>query len=117
VLTRCSAVMLKAGKEGQYEREGYGQRPYDNWETIMFDCEGLVSVGGRLLTYTDVVDRCLVMHVVCRACSTACSFALCQRCHVGARFCMLDNKEPHTVVALPSSRSAFCSFENKCFYM
>lgn len=39
VLSQCSAVVLKAGKEGQYEREGYGQRPYDNWETIMFDCE------------------------------------------------------------------------------
>jgi hypothetical protein len=47
VLTRCSAVVLKAGKEGQYEREGYGQRPYDNWETIMFDCEGLVSMSGH----------------------------------------------------------------------
>ncbi|KAF6256480.1 hypothetical protein COO60DRAFT_1702280 [Scenedesmus sp. NREL 46B-D3] len=33
VLDQCSAVVLKAGKEGQYEREGYGQRPYDNWET------------------------------------------------------------------------------------
>lgn len=39
VLTKCSAVVLKAGKEGQYEKEGYGQRPYDNWETVMFDCE------------------------------------------------------------------------------
>lgn len=26
VLTKCSAVLLKAGKEGEYEREGYGQR-------------------------------------------------------------------------------------------
>lgn len=40
VLTKCSAVVLKAGKDGQYETEGYGQRPYDNWETVMFDCEG-----------------------------------------------------------------------------
>lgn len=31
----------QAGKEGQYEREGYGQRPYDNWERIMVPCEGL----------------------------------------------------------------------------
>jgi hypothetical protein len=45
VLSKCSAVVLKAGKEGQYEQEGYGQRPYDNWETILFDCEGLVSGG------------------------------------------------------------------------
>lgn len=31
------------GKEGQYEQEGYGQRPYDNWERIMFDARGQVS--------------------------------------------------------------------------
>jgi hypothetical protein len=43
VLDQCSAVVLKAGKEGQYEREGYGQRPYDNWETVMIDCNGRVS--------------------------------------------------------------------------
>ena len=35
-------------QEGQYEKEGYGQRPYDNWETIMLDCEKLVgSVCGQ----------------------------------------------------------------------
>lgn len=32
-----------SSQEGQYEREGYGQRPYDNWETIMFDCENQVG--------------------------------------------------------------------------
>jgi hypothetical protein len=31
VLSACSAITLKAGKEGRYEREGYGDRPYDNW--------------------------------------------------------------------------------------
>lgn len=31
-LTKCSATLLKAGKEGEFEREGYGQRPYDNWQ-------------------------------------------------------------------------------------
>lgn len=41
-LHQCSAVVLKAGKEGQYEAEGYGQRPYDNWDRIMVDCTGLV---------------------------------------------------------------------------
>lgn len=41
VLNQCSAVTLKAGKEGRYEREGYGDRPYDNWETVMIDTEGL----------------------------------------------------------------------------
>ena len=35
--------MLKAGKEGEFEREGYGQRPYDNFETIMFPTAGQVS--------------------------------------------------------------------------
>jgi hypothetical protein len=44
VLSKCSATILKAGKENQFEREGYGQRPYDNWETIMFDCNGQVCV-------------------------------------------------------------------------
>ncbi|KAK9827235.1 hypothetical protein WJX81_000601 [Elliptochloris bilobata] len=38
-INRCSATVLKAGKDGEYEREGYGQRPYDNWETVMFDCK------------------------------------------------------------------------------
>ncbi|GAX77895.1 hypothetical protein CEUSTIGMA_g5337.t1 [Chlamydomonas eustigma] len=40
ILTACSAVILKAGKEGQFENEGYGQRPYDNWERVTFDCRG-----------------------------------------------------------------------------
>ena len=52
VLSKCSAVVLKAGKEGQYEQEGYGQRPYDNWETILFDCEGLVSAGWKRKRWT-----------------------------------------------------------------
>jgi hypothetical protein len=34
VLVKCSATLLKAGKEGEFEREGYGQRPYDNWEQV-----------------------------------------------------------------------------------
>jgi hypothetical protein len=37
VLLRCSATVLKDGKEGQFEAEGYGQRPYTNWDRIMFD--------------------------------------------------------------------------------
>ncbi|KAL4424063.1 hypothetical protein ABPG75_001364 [Micractinium tetrahymenae] len=36
-LVGCSAVILKAGKEGQYEREGYGDRVLDNWEKVMFN--------------------------------------------------------------------------------
>lgn len=38
VLVSCSAVVLKAGKEGRYEKEGYAERPYDNWEVINFPC-------------------------------------------------------------------------------
>ena len=37
---RCSATVLKDGREGKYEKDGYGQRLYTNWEKIMFDCEG-----------------------------------------------------------------------------
>lgn len=38
---KTSATVLKSSdKSGQYEREGYGQRVYDNWETIDFDCTG-----------------------------------------------------------------------------
>jgi hypothetical protein len=33
VLSRCSATVLKSGKEGEFEAEDYGKRPYDNWET------------------------------------------------------------------------------------
>ncbi|CAK0751030.1 hypothetical protein CVIRNUC_002036 [Coccomyxa viridis] len=40
ILSRCSATVLKDGREGKYEKEGYGQRLYTNWEKIMFDCEG-----------------------------------------------------------------------------
>jgi hypothetical protein len=43
-----SPPSIFALQEGQYEREGYGQRPYDNWETIMFDCEKQVGWEGRL---------------------------------------------------------------------
>ncbi len=37
VLLRCSAVVLKAGKEGAYQQEGYGAQPYTNFDRIMFD--------------------------------------------------------------------------------
>ena len=37
VLVRVSATLLKDGKEGQYEKEGYGQRPYTNWSRQMID--------------------------------------------------------------------------------
>ena len=40
ILSECSAVVLKSGKEGQFEQEGYGQRPYDNWDRVTFDCRG-----------------------------------------------------------------------------
>jgi hypothetical protein len=44
VMTRCSAVTLKDGsREG--EQEGYGERLYNNWETVMFDCKDQVKRG------------------------------------------------------------------------
>ena len=44
-MVACSATVLKAGKEGEYERRGYGGRPYDSFERIMFPTAGQV---GRL---------------------------------------------------------------------
>lgn len=41
VLVACSAVQLKAGTEGKFEKEGYGARPYDNFETSIIDVQGL----------------------------------------------------------------------------
>jgi hypothetical protein len=40
ILLEVSAVTLKAGTEGQYENEGYGQRPFDNFEKSMMKCVG-----------------------------------------------------------------------------
>lgn len=40
VLEECSAIVLKAGKDGEFEREGYGGRPYDNWQKVMLKCAG-----------------------------------------------------------------------------
>lgn len=53
VLTRCSAVLLKAGKEGEFQREGHGQRPYDNFEQVTAVCAaapGMVLSGGPMLS-------------------------------------------------------------------
>lgn len=42
VLVGCQAVTLKEAKlSGSFEKEGYGARPYDNWETIWVDTVGL----------------------------------------------------------------------------
>ncbi len=38
LLVACSAATLKAGKEGKYAETGYGGRPFDNWEIVMFPC-------------------------------------------------------------------------------
>eukprot|EP00287_Rhodomonas_sp_CCMP768_P005088 CAMPEP_0196740204 /NCGR_PEP_ID=MMETSP1091-20130531/29930_1 /TAXON_ID=302021 /ORGANISM="Rhodomonas sp., Strain CCMP768" /LENGTH=141 /DNA_ID=CAMNT_0042085215 /DNA_START=173 /DNA_END=598 /DNA_ORIENTATION=+ len=38
LLVACSAATLKAGKEGRYAETGYGGRPFDNWEIVMFPC-------------------------------------------------------------------------------
>lgn len=40
VIMEVSAVTLKAGKVGEYESEGYGQRPFDNFEKSMMSCAG-----------------------------------------------------------------------------
>ena len=41
ILVECSSVVLKSdAKSGEYENEGYGARPYNNWEKRMFVCEG-----------------------------------------------------------------------------
>ena len=37
VLVSCSAVTLKAGKEGEFEKTGYGGRPFTNWEKVVFN--------------------------------------------------------------------------------
>lgn len=39
-LIRCSATVLKSGNDYVSAKEGYGDRPYDNWEVVMFDCRG-----------------------------------------------------------------------------
>lgn len=42
VLTGCQAVTLKEAKmSGSFDKEGYGARPYDNWERIWVDAVGL----------------------------------------------------------------------------
>jgi ferredoxin len=38
VLVRCSAVVLKTGKEGAFANEGYGATPFTNFERIEFEC-------------------------------------------------------------------------------
>mmetsp|Transcript_2501 Transcript_2501/g.6400 ORF Transcript_2501/g.6400 Transcript_2501/m.6400 type:complete len:174 (+) Transcript_2501:86-607(+) len=40
VLIRCSAMLLKDGTEDKLQKEGYGQRLYNNWERVNFDCRG-----------------------------------------------------------------------------
>lgn len=32
--------VLKAGKEGSYASTGHGERIYDNWDRILFPCDG-----------------------------------------------------------------------------
>ena len=41
IIVGTSAVVLKKDEaSGRYEKEGYGDTPYTNWETIYFDCVG-----------------------------------------------------------------------------
>jgi hypothetical protein len=40
VISECSSVVMKADAvSGEFENEGYGKRPYTNWEKRMFGCE------------------------------------------------------------------------------
>ncbi|XRB07824.1 PDZ domain-containing protein [Pycnococcus provasolii] len=36
LLVSCSAVTLKAGKEGAYAKQGHGGRPFDNFQKGVF---------------------------------------------------------------------------------
>ena len=56
---RCSATVLKDGKEGEYEKEGYGKRLYTNWKKVMFSTEGEVC---HLITLCLLWD---VFSIVC----------------------------------------------------
>lgn len=40
ILLEVSAVTLVAGKEGQYAQNGYGDRPFDNFNRAMMSCVG-----------------------------------------------------------------------------
>lgn len=41
IIAATSAIVLKSNADSDnYGKEGHGQRLYDNWETIMFECEG-----------------------------------------------------------------------------
>lgn len=52
VLTQCSAVVLKAGKEGAYEENGYGEVVYDNWKvSVCSRRESLRAQLGAALQY------------------------------------------------------------------
>ena len=39
VVVKTSATVLKSGKDGKMQ-VGHGDRLYDNWETVEFDCQG-----------------------------------------------------------------------------
>lgn len=41
VILEVSAYVLKQGKESEFESEGYGKRPYTNWEKTMVNAEGV----------------------------------------------------------------------------
>ena len=62
-MARCSATVLKDNnKAGEYEKEGYGQRLYTNWESVMFSTEGEVSA------VTMAVPHCCVFTLICWDC-------------------------------------------------
>mmetsp|Transcript_13932 Transcript_13932/g.42039 ORF Transcript_13932/g.42039 Transcript_13932/m.42039 type:complete len:213 (-) Transcript_13932:333-971(-) len=40
IVRKTSARVLKEGKSGDFEKKGHGARPFDDWEAIMFTCDG-----------------------------------------------------------------------------
>jgi S1-C subfamily serine protease len=40
ILTRTSATVLKSSDKDTYGKQGHGDRLYDSWETVEFECAG-----------------------------------------------------------------------------
>lgn len=40
VVRKTSARLLKEGKSGEYAKKGHGGRPYEDFEAVMFECDG-----------------------------------------------------------------------------
>lgn len=40
VVSKTSATVLKSSSKDTYGKAGHGDRLYDSWETVEFDCQG-----------------------------------------------------------------------------